>query len=347
VIAQSEPHSTPNRQDAVFPGAVMRFVHGRGFQVAEPDRRAPTVVQVAAEGIVASAGGRLTFHNGPARRMLGPAVEDVNPLLWVNSLHVEHRGAVLDALDAAAAGDHRDSMTAAVDDPDGETRWLRIETMPAFDARGAHVGFAATLLDTTDEHTAQEAARRTEEQVWRTATLDHLTGLPNRSHFNDRFDRALARTRHDGPPPGVLLCDLDHFRQVNQRYGRVAADALLAEVADRLTGAVRDTDTVCRLGGDAFVILCEAFDDLESLEALGRRLIDAINQPVRLGDSAAPATVGICVGIAAATTTSTADEVLAAADAAVQQAKRNGRNGYVTSGSKFTLFGTKPAASKG
>jgi diguanylate cyclase (GGDEF)-like protein/PAS domain S-box-containing protein len=347
VIAQSEPHNAASRPHDVFPGAVMRFVHGRGFEVAGADRRASAMLRDAADGIVASAGGRLTFHNGPARQMLGPSVEDVNPLLWVNVLRAEHRGAVLDALDAAAAGDHRDSMTAAVDDPDGSTRWLRIETMPSFDARGAHVGFAATMLDTTDEHAARDAARRTEEQVWRTATLDHLTGLPNRSHFSDRFDRALARTRHHGPPPGVLFCDLDHFRQVNNRYGRVAADALLAEVANRLVAAVRETDTVCRLGADGFVILCEAFDDLESLEALGRRLIDAVNQPIRLDDGAAAITMGISVGIAAATMTSTADEVLAAADAAVQQAKRNGRNGYVTSGSRFTLFGTKPAAAGG
>ena len=320
----------------------MRFVHGRGFQVAGTDRRARTMVRDVADGIVASARGRLIFHNGPAGQLLGRSVDDDNPLLWVNVLRAEHRGAVLEALAAATVGDHRDGMTVAIDDPDGSTRWLRIETMPAFDAGGTHVGFAATLLDTTDEHTAREAARRTEEQVWRTATLDHLPGLPNRSHFNDRFERALARTRHDGPPPGVLVGDLDHFRQVNHRYGRVAGDVLLVEVADRLSSAVRDTDIVCRLGGDVFVVLCEAFDDLESLEALGRRLIDAVNRPVRLDGRSAPVTVGICVGIVTASTTSTADEVLAAADVAVQQAKRNGRNGYVTSGSRFALFGTNP-----
>jgi diguanylate cyclase (GGDEF)-like protein/PAS domain S-box-containing protein len=303
-------------------------------------------------GLLSSAGGRLSSHNASARRMLGPSVESAEPLLWVEGLRAEHQAEVLDALAAAMATGHRDSMTAAVDRPDGTTLWLRIATMPSFDTGGVRIGYAVTLLDTTAEHTAREAAEREEDQAWLMATYDGLTGLPNRAHFNDRLDQALDRTRLGGPPAAVLFCNLDHFRQVNDRYGRSTGDALLVEVTDRLTANVRDTDTVCHIGGDEFVVLCEAFDDFESLETLGRRLIDAVNVPVRLvaddgsNDAAAAddeeddTTIGICIGIASATATSTADEVLAAAEAAAHQAKRNGRNGYVTSGSRYALFGT-------
>jgi diguanylate cyclase (GGDEF)-like protein len=126
----------------------------------------------------------------------------------------------------------------------------------------------------------------------------------------------------------VLFCDLDHFKQVNDELGHAAGDALLVEVARRFSDSVRATDTVCRLGGDEFVVLCEAFEDIAGLEALTRRLIQVVGQPVPIG--AATATVGLCVGIAVATATSTADDLMARADAAVYRAKQNGRNCSVT-----------------
>jgi diguanylate cyclase (GGDEF)-like protein/PAS domain S-box-containing protein len=300
-------------------------------------------VEAMPAGLLSSAGGRLSSHNASARQMLGPSVETADPLVWVDSLRAEHRAEVLEALEAAASDGHRDSITAAIDRPDGATLWLRIVIMPSFDTQGARVGFAVTLLDTTAEHATREEVQREEEQAWLMANYDGLTGLPNRSHFNDRLDQALDRTRLGGPPAAVLFCNVDHFRLLNDRFGRAAGDAILVDTADRLTANIRDTDMVSHVAGDEFVVLCEAFDDLESLEELGRRLIDAVNQPLRVGDGEdtdVDVKVGICIGIASAAATSTADEVLAAAEAAVHQAKRNGRNGYVTSGSRFALFGT-------
>jgi diguanylate cyclase (GGDEF)-like protein/PAS domain S-box-containing protein len=322
-------------------GTVLAALHHTGDRYL-PDAPAElALAELLPPGRLVTSGGRLTFHDGPARRMLGPSVEDPNRHRWVETLRAEHRTAVREALEAAASKGRCDRLTAAVDGPDGGTQWLRIETAPSSDEDGIRVGYAVTVLDITAERTAREESERTQEQFWRMANHDSLTGLPNRSHFTNRFDQAIARSRRDNRPAALLVCDLDHFHQFNDEYGRAAGDGLLIEVAHRLTAAVRESDTVCRLGGDEFVVLCEAVDDLASLDLLGRRLIEVVNGPVPIGDGATTV-VGVCVGSASTTTSSTVDQVLAKADAAVYQAKRNGRNGYVTSGSRFALFGTNP-----
>ena len=277
-------------------------------------------------GVLISGSGRLQFRNLLARRMLGPAVDTDDQLAWIEVLRPEDRPAVEEALVAAADLAHRSIVTAATDGPG--LLWLRIETMPSFDARGTHVGYAATLLDITAEHTAREAMQRTQELLWRMANHDALTGLPNRMQFHDRLERALGRTRREGRSTALLFCDLDHFKQVNDDFGHAGGDALLVEVARRLSGSLRATDTVSRPGGDEFVIICEAFDHVADIEALAGRLITLINEPVAIGD--ARAAVGVCIGIAVADASSTADGLLARADAGVYRAKRNGRNGFVT-----------------
>jgi diguanylate cyclase (GGDEF)-like protein/PAS domain S-box-containing protein len=301
-----------------------------------PDRRADvqgpadmTVAEMMPSGLVFSAGGRLQFRNSMARRMLGPAVEAVDGYRWVDALRPGHRRQVREALMAAAGEEgRRSTVTAALDRSADETLWLRLEAMPSYDALGAHVGYAATLLDVTAEHRARDQMRQTEEQLWQLANHDALTGLPNRLHCLDRLAHALARTRREGRSTAVLFCDLDRFKQVNDQFGHAGGDALLIEIARRLRASIRETDTVSRLGGDEFVIICEAFDGIGDIEALARRLIAIVNESVPLANGLA--TVGLCVGIAEATAASTADGLMDRADVACYRAKQNGRNRFTT-----------------
>ncbi len=108
-------------------------------------------------------------------------------------------------------------------------------------------------------YVALEAARDLLEHQ---ALHDHLTQLPNRALFTDRLDHAL---RQPGVDLGLLFCDLDDFKQVNDRYGHSGGDLLLAEVARRLLSCVRAGDTVARLGGDEFAILLEKADDTQQV----------------------------------------------------------------------------------
>jgi diguanylate cyclase (GGDEF)-like protein/PAS domain S-box-containing protein len=161
---------------------------------------------------------------------------------------------------------------------------------------------------------------RTEERMRHDALHDPLTGLANRTLLRDRLDHALARSAREGTPAGVLFVDLDEFKDVNDRFGHAAGDAVLAEVGRRLRAAVRPVDTVARLGGDEFVVVCEAVDEDTAL-ALGQRLDAAIRRPLDVGgvQQHLTASIGIALG------SDDADSILASADAALYQAKAAGR----------------------
>ncbi len=161
---------------------------------------------------------------------------------------------------------------------------------------------------------------RSEERMRHEALHDPLTGLANRTLLRDRLDLALARSAREGTPTGVLFVDLDEFKLVNDRFGHAAGDTVLAEIGARLRAAVRPADTVARLGGDEFVVVCEAVDE-ETALALGPRLDSAIRRPLDVAgaEQRLTASIGIALG------GDDADSILAAADAALYQAKASGR----------------------
>ncbi len=167
-----------------------------------------------------------------------------------------------------------------------------------------------------------------EEALERQATHDSLTGLPNRRLFFDRLRGALARLRRRRSILALLFLDLDGFKKVNDVMGHDAGDALLVEIATRLTRSVRATDTVGRLGGDEFVVILEDVREQDDCGSVARKLIDAIEQPVGLAEG--EARVSTSVGIA--TTRDFAadtEEMLRDADAAMYRAKKRGRARFV------------------
>ncbi|MDP9900826.1 diguanylate cyclase domain-containing protein [Variovorax ginsengisoli] len=159
----------------------------------------------------------------------------------------------------------------------------------------------------------------------RLASHDHLTGLPNRQLLTDRLRQALAQAERHAMPVSVLYLDLDGFKQINDTLGHEAGDQALREIAYRLRGLVRPTDTVARIGGDEFVLLAVGFDAPVHCAAfrLAEQCIAAIAQPLSLG--AADTAIGVSIGIAITHGRATPDQLLAAADKAMYVAKQNGR----------------------
>ncbi len=112
------------------------------------------------------------------------------------------------------------------------------------------------------------------------AQYDVLTGLPNRMLFDDRLQVALARADRDGERLSLLYLDLDHFKPVNDRFGHAVGDLLLQEVARRIRNCVRESDTVCRIGGDEFVVLLNSVQAPQDALAAAEKICSAINQPL-------------------------------------------------------------------
>jgi diguanylate cyclase (GGDEF)-like protein/PAS domain S-box-containing protein len=168
---------------------------------------------------------------------------------------------------------------------------------------------------------------RAEDAIRHQATHDPLTGLPNRTLFNDRLEHALARRARVGGYVAVMVVDLDGFKTVNDSLGHLTGDALLIAVADRFAEYLRDFDTIARLGGDEFAILVDDLDAPDQAGRVAQRVLDALTAPLELRDRAVA--IGASIGIALADRADgNADRLLSHADAAMYRAKREGKGCY-------------------
>ncbi|MCW5694829.1 MAG: EAL domain-containing protein [Pseudolabrys sp.] len=181
-------------------------------------------------------------------------------------------------------------------------------------------GWVVTLDDITDRQRAQA-------EIAHMARHDGLTGLPNRTLFNERLAAALLRVSR-GDRVGVFLIDLDRFKPINDTMGHSAGDALLKEVAARLSCCLRESDTVARLGGDEFAII-QAGNGLTAADTttLAERLIEAVTAPFAI--SGQDVGIGASIGISFAPEDGNeAETLLRKADIAMYRAKADGRGAY-------------------
>jgi diguanylate cyclase (GGDEF)-like protein/PAS domain S-box-containing protein len=190
--------------------------------------------------------------------------------------------------------------------------------------RPDEVDFLQAVANVLAEARARQEA---EERMRHQALHDPLSGLPNRTLLLDRFDHWLVR-RQDAPgaSAAIIFVDIDHFKVVNDALGHELGDRLLCTVAKRLRGALRPSDTVARVGGDEFVILCEDVGSDHEALAVARRLSDSLEEPFKLAGHLHRVTASI--GVATWKPGATADELMRDADAAMYRAKERGRARY-------------------
>ncbi len=174
--------------------------------------------------------------------------------------------------------------------------------------------------------------KRAEVELAHQALHDGLTGLPNRALLLDRLGQAIARVGRTGTSVGVLFCDLDRFKVVNDSLGHEAGDRLLVSVAERLTEVLRTGDTAARFGGDEFVVLCEDIEGERHAVLVAERIARRLAEPFQLGKDQVH--VKVSVGIAVTDRASARpDSLVRDADAAMYRAKERG-------GSLYEVFDT-------
>jgi diguanylate cyclase (GGDEF)-like protein len=179
---------------------------------------------------------------------------------------------------------------------------------------------AALVSDLSDRRQIEAALRHQ-------ATHDPLTGLPNRSRLAEELEDALVAAEVTGHRIGLLVCDLDGLKAVNDRLGHRGGDELLIEVAGRLRGSVRPDDLVARISGDEFVVVLLEVDE-DVVRRVARRLVDEIAKPVVLAPQR-EIRVSISVGAALAEAGDTSDSLFRVTDTALYRAKRRGRGRVV------------------
>jgi diguanylate cyclase (GGDEF)-like protein/PAS domain S-box-containing protein len=201
----------------------------------------------------------------------------------------------------------------------GNAVWARLNVSLVRDSRGRPLHFIKQIEDISDRKAA-------EERLLHQALHDPLTNLHNRYMFMDRITHALARSGRKRTPVAVLFVDIDHFKDINDRFGHRGGDEMLVAVARKLERAVRPSDSVARLGGDEFAVLCEDMSSERDAVLVAQRLCEILSRPVPFEDRDMSVTASI--GIAFAQEGDNPDSLLKNADAAMYKVKEGGRGTY-------------------
>lgn len=198
------------------------------------------------------------------------------------------------------------------------TAWLSINVLK--DKEGSVLRYIAVFSDISRDKLAQET-------IQRQATQDALTGLPNRNLTLDRLSQLLSNCRRTTSMFAVLFMDLDHFKLINDSLGHVAGDELLVKTAQRIKSALRDSDTVGRMGGDEFIVLLDCISSIEDVVSVANSILAAVSQPLMVAGHTLQTTASIGITIYPMDGASP-ETLLKNADNAMYEAKKNGRNTF-------------------
>ncbi len=280
-------------------------------QVAEARFRA--VALQAPVGILASeAGLRVAFANTQAADLLGHDEAAIRGLGWMDAVDADHIGQVTDALATVFDGETTSTQFRAA----ATDRWLQMVAGPVHPFEHS-AGFVATLEDVT-------RARDHRAALQHQATHDGLTGLANRGALLAALEH--AREALGSQTHALLFFDLDHFKFVNDALGHTVGDRLLVEIATRFRQRVRAGDVVARFGGDEFVLLCHDLSGVEDAVTIAERYATTFEHHLLLEGRPFRASASIGVALAEPCSHWTPVSLLRDADAAMYQAKEQGRN---------------------
>ncbi len=259
--------------------------------------------------------GRYTTINSAAARKLGRPVDEIIGKtcfdLFSPEMAAETHREDQQVLDAG-----RPCIFEHESDLDDQYLWTTKYVY--HDNDGNPLGIIGISRDITER-------RRAEEQIRHLAYHDELTNLPSVRLAKDRLSGAIARARREGSSAAVLYLDLDDFKEVNDALGHKAGDHVLIAVAERLTGCVRSTDTVARIGGDEFIVVLTG--EHVAPDAVAGKVIDRLTRPISVagGDISVSCSIGIASFPAHG---ATPDRLIEVADQAMYRVKREGKNNF-------------------
>ncbi|WP_160328332.1 putative bifunctional diguanylate cyclase/phosphodiesterase [Pseudomonas sp. EpS/L25] len=193
-------------------------------------------------------------------------------------------------------------------------------TAPMIDEKGAVTGAVIVFHDVSME-------RAMKAKMTYLAEHDQLTHLPNRLLFRDRAAQSLRSAVRNHSNVAIIFLDLDNFKGINDSFGHSLGDKLLVSVAARLSGCVREEDTVSRQGGDEFLVLLAGLKSREAAEKVAKKIISSCSEPHFIDDQEIHITISMGVGFSPQEHVDI-DSLIAQADTAMYRTKQNGRNGY-------------------
>jgi len=259
-----------------------------------------------------------TYVGSSTQRLLGYSESELMGTSFLSYVHPRDRQPAREVFN--------ELVTSAVHDGQVELRflhkngtWLWIE---AFGQNLLHDPGVSAIVVNYRDITQRKA---TEKQLEYQAYYDALTGLPNRLLFRDRVVNAMAQAKRHRRGIAVVYLDLDHFKLVNDGLGHSVGDGLLSEVAARLQGSIRASDTISRLGGDEFTILLNDTSSTEAVFGVARKILQSVARPFAVGGHELFVTASIGISLFPGDGEDV-ETLLKAADSAMYRAKELGRN---------------------
>ena len=291
------------------------------------------IVEQSNDAIVSrSTDGKFQSWNKGAERMFGySAVEAIGrPVSMI--LPPEERSAVEQKLQQTLRGEDVPPYETRRVTKDGRIIDVLASVSPVKDRTGSVTSVSIIFHDITER-------KKSQERIAYLSQYDALTGLPNRSLFQDRLELAIAHARRRNEVLGVLLVNLDRFKKVNESLGHEAGDELLRKVASRLKSSLREVDTIARLGGNDYAVLVEGIKATDDVTAIADKLIQMLASPFDMAGQVifVSASVGIAV---CSNGDCVAGKLLEGAEIAMSRAKQDG-------GGDHSLFQDEPITLSG
>jgi len=288
-------------------------------QAEEANQLAVSVYQTSSEAMVVTDANRQIIDVNPAFiEVTGYSKEEV---LGKNSSILrshKHNQAVCERMrdETAITGKWQGEMWAQRKNGEVFPMWLTTNTV--YNEDGSPRYRISLFIDITEK-------KASEELIWQQAHIDSLTGLPNRSMFQDRLKQEINKSHRTGLPLALLYLDLDRFKEVNDTLGHDVGDLLLKQAAQRLNMCVREVDVVSRLGGDEFTIILTEIGDMTGIERVIESILESLAKPFQLGEDIVYVSTSIGITLYP-TDASEPEALLKNADQAMYVAKNAGRN---------------------
>ncbi|MFZ2872536.1 diguanylate cyclase domain-containing protein [Zavarzinia sp.] len=314
----------PNQDGEAPDRAILAFSDvTRLVQLEDSMRTSQSVFEAAGEGImVTGADQRIISVNPAFTRITGYAAHEAQgrvpgELLGSGQHDEEFYEQMHESL--RLKGYWEGEITNRRKDGNLFIEWLKINVVR--DEQGQVLRYVALLSDISER-------KRQDQEIWKRANFDALTGLPNRTLFTDRLNQAVSQADRRHARVAVFFIDLDKFKAVNDTLGHKAGDDLLLQVAERLQANIRSEDTAARIGGDEFLVLQPQAGDDTALLLAGERIREALCQPFDIGGNTVQISASIGIADALGVAADPA-QAIKRADAAMYRAKSSGANRVV------------------
>ncbi len=285
------------------------------------------IIETTSEGVwIIDAENKTVFANNRMAEMLGYTLEEILGVPLLKFMNEEWQAIAALSILHLRKG-KRETFDFQLCRKDGSKLWVMVSANPILDQAGHYAGALGMFTDITERQIAQE-------KIHYQAMHDLLTGLPNRTLFNERLSMSLSKARNSQSLLAVMFLDLDRFKTINDTLGHAVGDRLLQNVAQRLSSCLRQEDTVARWGGDEFTLLVSETSSTEEVTKIAQHILDTLKPAFNLEEQTNTGHstflhISTSIGIALYPHNGEdAETLLRNADAALYCAKQQGRNNY-------------------